>query len=165
MRKYHNFDEILFKKSATTAATTTTTQQQQWQQWNQQQQQQQQQRQQQQQQQQQFQQWQQFQQQQQRQQFQQWQQQQQQQRQRKRRTERENEVVEFNFARDIERGQHTCRNCNQIFVDPQARDRHEREHDKVKSYKCCHCGSGFKKVQNKRQHERRCRASNPSQER
>ena len=39
--------------------------------------------------------------------------------------QKQREVIEFNFSRDIERGQHACRYCNKIFVDLSASNRHK----------------------------------------
>ena len=75
------------------------------------------------------------------------------------------QAVEFNFARDIERGQHVCRHCEKIFIAPEARDRHEKEHNTFRKFTCSKCGRGFKSNTNKHDHERRCQTTPTANER
>ena len=74
------------------------------------------------------------------------------------------QAVEFDFARDIERGQHVCRHCDKIFVAPEARDRHESEHNKVRKFACGKCGQRFAKIVNKHKHEQRCQITSTANE-
>ena len=80
------------------------------------------------------------------------------------RTSNQAPATEFNFARDIERGAHHCRHCDKMFVAPEARDRHEREHNNVRKFTCHKCGQGFTKVVNKRKHEGRCQTTSSANE-
>ena len=94
------------------------------------------------------------------------QQQRQQQQQQGQKQRQQNQAVVFNFARDIEQGQHVCRYCSKMFVEAAVRDQHEKAHRQVKSYSCRHCRkNGFKKIQNKRLHERSCQGSGITQDR
>ena len=73
-------------------------------------------------------------------------------------------AIEFDFTRDIERGQHICRHCSKMFVTAAGRDKHESEHTKPRKFTCSKCGQGFAKVTNKRKHQKRCQTSPDSNE-
>ena len=89
------------------------------------------------------------------------QQRQQQQQQHQQQQQRQHDVVEFNFARDIERNTYNCMHCQKSFNGQKARDDHEKRHNTTDS-KCIKCGQGFARINNRKQHEKRCQAATPS---
>ena len=90
------------------------------------------------------------------------QQRQQQQQQHQQQQQRQHDVVEFNFARDIERNTYNCMHCQKSFNGQKARDDHEKRHKPSTDSKCIKCGQGFARINNRKQHEKRCQAATPS---